>query len=215
MTLEDLITEFRGRATDTVAPYLFSDDEITRWINEAESEAAIRARLIVDTTEIDVSAGDPVCDLPEKLFDIRYAELRNTGGERFEVIASSRQGLDAARPGWRTRAARPCEYVHDDKALMLGAVPDADYTLALEFFREPAYPLTNDTDEPEIHARHHVHLVEWALHKAYSKPDAETQNPGEAVKAEQTFTQYFGRRPNADTRRRQNASRPHRNKLHQ
>lgn len=215
MRIGELITVFRtSRTKDTKKPYLWPDSELIPFFAEAEDEAALRAKLLFDTDELSVSSGETSIDLPEKLFDIQYAELRDADGKSFEITGSSRQVLDSTRPGWRGRVERPREYVHDDKTLALSAIPDQGYTLYLEFYRLPKRPVTSLTDAPEIHDVHHLYLIEWVLHKAYSKPDADTLNPGAAAKAEGEFTRQFGFRPNADMRRRQNANRPHRNATH-
>ena len=66
----------------------------------------------------------------------------------------------------------------------------------------------------EINGIHHRHLVKWMLHRAYQKPDSETMNPDKSKLALAEFEQYFGPRPDADNRKRQNASRPHRNRAY-
>lgn len=64
---------------------------------------------------------------------------------------------------------------------------------------------------PEINGIHHRHLIKWALHRAYERPDAETFDPEKSVRALAQFEDYFGKRPDAAMRKRANASRPHRN----
>lgn len=215
MTLRELIDRFRILAQDKVRPYLWPDDELAPWFSDAESEAAIRARLVNDSAELSLTAGDndPIA-LPGGLFDIQFAELRAADGTTSEITGASRRELDRLRPGWRARSERPTNYVLDDKHLIVSALPDQDYTLYIEFFRTPGNQLRNDSDTPEIAEAHHLNLVDWVLHCAYSKPDADTLNPGKSANSEADFTRYFGPRPNADLRRRQNANRPHRNTLH-
>ncbi len=214
MNLRALVDVFRIKAQDNVRPYLWPDDEVAAWFSDAEQEAAIRARLITDHEEIAIAAGEAGIDLPKCLFDIQYAELRSADGTAREIKGTDRVTLDASRPGWRTKTEPPTGYIHDDRTLTFGAIPDADYTLYLEFFRVPAARLENDSDEPEIAEQHHMALLDWVLFRAYEKPDADTMNPGKSAEGEARFTAYFGQRPNADLRRRQNANRPHRNRLH-
>lgn len=213
MNLRSLIDLFRIRSQDKVRPYLWPDDELAPWFAEAEKEAAIRAKLIHDSEEFAIKAGESSVDLPAGLFDIQYAELRSSDGTAKEIAGTDRQTLNALRPGWRTASEQPVDYIHDDKDLILGAVADADYTLYLEFYRVPREALEEDGDQPEIAEHHHMNLVDWVLFRAYDKPDPDTQNPGKAKEAEGRFAAYFGQRPDADRRRRQNANRPHRNKL--
>ena len=62
MTLEELIASFREDSTDKLEPYLWEDETVTRWLNEAQDEAAVRGRLLLDdstpaVTQIAVTAG--------------------------------------------------------------------------------------------------------------------------------------------------------------
>lgn len=215
MNLRDGIDQFRIRAMDTAKPYLWSDAELSGWFSEAESEAAVRALLIRDSDTIAVATGDTdPYELPAALFDIQYAELRAADGSVTDIYGSSRRELDRLRPGWRSKVERPTNYVHDDKSLTLSAIPDQDYTLYIEFFRLPKSALEEDDDTPEINEVHHMNLVDWVLFRAYAKPDSDAFDPGKAKESEAAFVSYFGKRSNADIRRRQNASRPHRNRVH-
>ena len=46
MTLEDLIYRFRVLSLDNVTPPFWADEDVIDWLNEAQNEACIRARLI-------------------------------------------------------------------------------------------------------------------------------------------------------------------------
>lgn len=214
MNLKQLITQFRIRTMDTVKPYLWPDTELGPWFTESEAEAAVRALLIHDTDTFDIKAGDtdPV-NLPASLFDIQYAELRGADGKTYEITGTTRRALNQVTPGWRSRVGIPGNYIHDDKTLSLSAVPDQDYTLYLEFYRLPSRDFSSDNDEPEINEVHHLNLIDWVEFRAYAKPDPDAQNPKKSAEAEGRFVSYFGQRSTADIRRKQNANRPHRNRL--
>jgi hypothetical protein len=49
-----------------------------------------------------------------------------------------------------------------------------------------------DTDTPEIDAQYHLGLVDWMLHRAYSKQDSETLDKGKAKEHLKRFTARFG-----------------------
>lgn len=215
MNVRYMIDLFRGRTQDTKRPYLWPDDELFPLFSEAEKEAAIRALLIRDEEELSVSAGDnsPIA-LPDGLFDIQYAKLVAADGTEYELTGATRRELDRLFPGWRATTDQPAHYVHDDKTLILSCLPDANYTLLIEFYRLPASPLGDDESEPEIAESHHEALVDWVMYRAYQKPDVDTFNAGKSAEALASFTAYFGKRPSAQQRRSQNACRPHRNKVH-
>ena len=77
----------------------------------------------------------------------------------------------------------------------------------------PLKALENDTDKPELNESHHRHLVHWALHRAFSKPDADGFDPTRAATAEAAFTRYFGQRPDSDLRRATRSDVPQTNKV--
>ena len=214
MNLGALIREYRVLSQDDAVPPFCDNDELRKWFNDAEAEAAIRSRLIHDSDELKVSIGEKRYDIPPGLFEITYIEVCDSAGKLYPIKPTTRDVLDAAKPDWRRAVGRPEWYILDDTSLLLGAVPDTEYVLYIEFLRIPRNPMKALTDVPEIHEAHHDGLIQWALHKAFSKPDSDLFDPARSKEAEAAFTRQFGKRPTADLRKRQNANRPHRNKLH-
>jgi hypothetical protein len=207
MTLAQLIAQFRADARDAVAPHLFSDAQVTGWLNEAENEAAIRARLLHESASstictISVTAGQTSYALSPLLYEIDHIGfIAADATARKPVKLISRAELDVSESDWRDRTG-PVQYaIQDDSSIRLAFTPEADGILVMEGFRLPVEPLTITTDTPEINAVHHRHLVDWALFRAFSVPDAETLDAGRAASAEARFTAYFGIKPDADLRR--------------
>lgn len=216
MNLEQLRAQFRLEAEDKVAPYLWADESIDMWLNDAVEEAAVRSLLIHDVStpevcQIAVTAGLAVYPMHRSIINITRCAFTATGdAEEYVMYGTTEYELDNATVGWRKLEEIPTAFIHKDTSLRLSRVPPAG-VLDLEVNRLPLAPMLSDMDEPEIAAVHHRHLVNWALHKAFSIPDAETVDPNRAEKAERVFTGVFGLRPDADTRRRQEYSRHHHN----
>jgi hypothetical protein len=66
--------------------------------------------------------------------------------------------------------------------------------------RLPANPMTLPNkliESPEIDVQYHLGLVDWMLHRAYSKQDSETLDKGKAKEHLERFTKRFGERPAA------------------
>lgn len=206
MRREALRRRVRLLAQDTTLPYLWQDEDIDDWLNEAQQEAAIRARLLRATPashpalcEFSLTAGETTIALPDQLYEISYQEWQSVG-ERRPLKLVSREWMDTTLPGWRAMpAAEPDYLVQDRQALEVVPAPSADGAVLIEGYRLPE-PMDLDADEPRIPLAHHIHLVQWALHIGYSLPDAETLNPGKSQTAEAEFTRYFGARPDADLR---------------
>ena len=207
MTLEQLIQQFRVDADDLVQPYLSPDDWVAPWLTEAVSVAAVRGRLLYEAAnaavcQIAVAASAATHELHKSLFELVHLRFQATGAATSSVLSiKAREELDRIRPGWRDETGTPRYAVQDDTRITLVPRPEVAGTLHVEGYRLPLKALANDTDKPEIHEAHHRHLVHWALHRAFTKPDSETIDPTRAATAEAAFTRYFGPSPDADLRR--------------
>ena len=207
MNLEQLIQQFRIDADDLVQPYLWPDEWVAPWLTEAVSEAAVRKRLLYEASnpavcQIAVAASAATHDLHKSLFELVHLRFQATGATTSSVVTiKAREELDRIRPGWRDETGTPRHAIQDDTRITLVPRPEVAGTLHVEGYRVPLKALENDTDKPEIHEAHHRHLVHWALHRAFTKPDSETIDPQRAATAEAAFTRYFGPSPDADLRR--------------
>ena len=207
MNLEQLIQQFRVDADDLIEPHFWDAEWIAAWLTEAQAEAAIRGRLLYEAAnaavcQIAVAANTATHDLHKSLFELVHLRFQATGATTSSVLTiKAREELDRIRPGWRDETGTPRHAIQDDTRITLVPRPELAGTLHVEGYRVPLKALENDTDKPELHEAHHRHLVHWALHRAFSKPDSETIDPQRAAAAEAAFTRYFGPRPDADLRR--------------
>ena len=219
MTLEELIAQFRSDTFDLELPYLSSDANVTSWLNEAEQEACIRASLIHDTTtatvcNITVTAGVSVYSLHQSIISITRAAFTPMSSTTEEKLyLTDMVELERIYPDWRKYTDLPRYAIQNDTTLQIACKPSTDGVIAMECYRLPLVNIEDQGSEsPEIGRIHHRHLVQWALHRCYSRPDTETFNPGKSATALAEFTRVFGLRPDADYRRASEANRTHSNK---
>ena len=207
MNLEQLTAQFRVDADDLTEPHFWDAEWIATWLTEAQAEAAIRKRLLYEASnpavcQIAVAANAATHELHKSLFELVHLRFQATGAATSSVLSiKAREELDRIRPGWRDETGTPRHAIQDDTRITLVPRPELAGTLHIEGYRVPLKALENDTDKPEIHEAHHRHLVHWALHRAFTKPDSETIDPQRAATAEAAFTRYFGPSPDADLRR--------------
>lgn len=202
MKLSDLRATFRSEVFDTVAPYLWSDPEVTEFANDAVMEAVRRGWQIIDSVTPDVcslsyTAASPVLEIDSRIIVIRNAIVR---GQVLPLERMKVGRMEQIWPGWRvTRAKYPLIYVDDWASgfIRLYPHPTESGVIDLSVAREPLDPLVQETDEPEIPARFHRNLVQWMKFRAYSKSDVETANPQLAEEAEARFKAEFGERRSA------------------
>ncbi len=204
MTLAELRSLFRLKAGDTAQPYLWEDAEVDSFLNEAENEAAERASLIYDDTSatslIAVVAGTKRYALTANVVRLDYAEL---------TIPPATEPIGIAIIDRREAGPRSLFLVPDATAIEFNFTPEAAGTLRLGMYRLPATPMTLVTDVPEIKARHHAKLLDWALHLAYLKTDSDAFDQGKADRHESEFIANFGQRIDANVKRKQRERRRH------
>ncbi len=200
MNLGELIKACRLKSGDTGKPFFWSDPEWIAYLNEAVSEACIRARLIVsDDIEIDLCAGEAYADYPCNVWSIRRVQV--PGRKSLSLV--DREMLDSGEViGWMERTGDPIACYEIDGRLRLYPIPESNEIAIVEAFCTPKRELSQPTDKPEIHDRLHMKLIDWALHRAFSKIDADTFDPGRASAHEGEFEKTFGPRPDETKMRR-------------
>ena len=223
MTGRALIRRFRELSQDEVEPYLWEDCFLLNMLNEAEREAADRAKLLYDDSlavAVTVKAGKARYAIDPHIIDIERAALTADGDRRPPLLLKlfDRMELDWRTPPRSKHEAglpwgRPFGLVFDGKhEVEIVPGPRRDGRLLLGVHRLPWADFDMDA-EPEIPCVHHASLVDWALFRAFSIPDADEANEQLATFYLNRFEQYFGRRIDARKRRVQRANKPHTNKL--
>ena len=206
-TLKQLIARFRQDARDLQEPYLFNKELVVEALNDAQHEAAIRARLLYECDapaicEIALEPGESVYPFHESLYEITHLVRLEAGQQDTVLELKSAEWLTRNYPNWRTDHKYVLPYaVQLDTQIRLATPAKAVGKLLLEGYRLPLRPMCEDRHVPEIAIAHHEKLVLWALHRAFSQPDADSFDPQRAEKALAKFTEYFGLRPDADLRR--------------
>lgn len=208
MNLEQLISQYRLEAGDNAVPPFCLDDWLIIWFNEAQDEAAVRGRMLLEESnpavcEIAIAPGTAGYALHPKLYEIAHLLFEPADGSRgCEVKLLSREKLDCIDPDWRTwPQEQPRFAIQTDTRLRLVPVPSAAGVLRLEGYRLPMKALASDNDKPEINEAHHLKLVDWVLYRAFGIPDADMHDPTRSGLAYTRFESYFGPRPDADLRR--------------
>lgn len=201
MKLNDLIDICRIEVDDAVKPYLWSDDELIEYANDAELEACRRGRLLIDSSTAEICQIALVADTATYALDPRVQFIRRarlTGMRPLKRM--NLQDMDGWNPWWEDAAAStPSAFIPDFETgkIRLYPTPDADYTLNLMVVRDPLQEMNDDSDTPEIAPRYHRSLRFWMMHRAYLKKDADTNDPKKAAESLALFEQEFGKKSSA------------------
>ncbi len=203
MNLEALLNQCRFTLDDFDSPQLWTDPELTSYLNDAEREACRRASLLVDSTtsnicQIAVEAGTATYAISPLIVRILRAKL--VLGVRALGFVTT-QDLDATEYNWSTRIGTPTLLVSPEDTVFpvitLFRNPIVNDTLNMRVRRLPMTVMVTDEDTPEIDGSYHMDLVDWACHLAYLKQDADAYDLKKSQAYEVSFTNKFGPRPTA------------------
>lgn len=186
----------QGTLDDIAEPYLWSDEELLDYLDEAQEEAARRARLFLDATTtaivtITLVAGTAVYALDPRV--IRVERARVVGQEMPLRLLLTRD-LDARLANWEASIDPVSAAVVDwqTDSLRFVGIPQAAGTVNLQVIRRPLEPLVNMDQELEIRQHHTRNLIHWIAHRAYQKRDAETYHHDKSEMHLGRFEAEFG-----------------------
>lgn len=208
MELGQILSATREALDDTTPPFLYGDEELIRYLNNAVNEVAIRTRCLMD----DSGAAARIATVPDQArYDVAPEVLvvraAHITGRKNPLIRTTAAQLDRLHPGWShepdtTLTQRAPEYVLFDpqqRTLILYPAPREAGTLYLRVWRLPyeTERMEAPDDEPAVVLPDPESLKHWALHEAYLKKDSELYDPQRAGQHEEIFERRFGTRPTA------------------
>lgn len=168
--------QFRNLIGDKQEPYMFNNDEITDYINEAYYEACRRAKFFRKTDFNDVNfigrinlvQGQSVYTINSKILKINHIYRSDT--TKIEVI----DYRDMAGK-WKTRESNRVQYIvigEDNDSFTVYPTPNQNDYLVMNVDYLPDL-LLEDNDIPLIPEQWHSKLVDYALFRGYQKNDSE------------------------------------------
>lgn len=188
---------------DLEKPYLWSDDDLSEYLDDAQREAAERSVLLRDSRtpevcQITVAANVAAYELDHRIIEVLRAKLDL---QTRPLTLTTTEALDIDYPGWESKEADEPQMLAIDRegdawTAMFVPPPSAADVLRLQVHRLPLEPTIKDDCEPEIHERLHIKLIDWMVHRAYLKDDGETLDTDKAEKAEKAFEMTFGPKRN-------------------
>lgn len=206
MDSDGLYDLFRSDTLDLRAPYLWSDDEVYEYMDEAYSLFIRSIGGVPDTTSalttIQVVAGIETAEVSPLILKFKQAVLGSTGKfitpiNYADMPVASASDYFNVRTLYDNRTAGPVEYmvIGNDRNRKRGIVrwvqiPQVNDTVQLNIMRAPLDTATQDSvctfdDMPDDWNIRNLLL--WMKARAYGKQDAETFNRGKRDDYEAKF----------------------------
>lgn len=201
MDLEDLLDDLRRKVDDTAHPQLYSDSQLTDWLNDAVEEVCIRTRCLQDSSSavcsVAVEEDERSIALDPSIFVVRSARI---DGQARRLELKNSAWLDENYPGWDddaltiTGVPQYAVFDTDQHTLQVYPTPDDDYTLKLRVWRGAIddEKLESESDVPIIPERYHRHLALFAAGLAFDDKDSEKYDPERADRLNAKFDTYVG-----------------------
>lgn len=227
MTPQRLYDLFRLDVDDKTQPFLWSDEEVFEYLNDAQDMFCRLAYGIPDAStpkvvEVAIASGDQWSSLHPSILQIRRAELNSTGRKLSVVNFEDLDTLGSISDdyGWPrhtnwssliTQDPGPIDYMiigmEDNRARWV-RVPMEDDRVNLIVYRRPLcrFDIDKIPTEFEIDEIHHIHLLKWMRSLAYAKQDPDTFNPKFASENQVQF-EYYCRQARSDWERKRHKPR--------
>lgn len=227
MDLQALLVHFRGQIDDEAPPYLVSDDDallyaidaqdmlvrLTGGISDMTVAAADVGNPVARLQDLTVTAAGPYSAISPYILRVRSARLLTAKVDVPVVSESDLAVLPFKDYGWQRGVSLDDTDVGTVRFGILGIrdnfvrwfrVPDANSadTCRLHVYRLPFPRIAGQGDALEIGEEHHIHLVKWMKHLAYSKQDAEIYDKKLAEGNEAAFRAYCDQARRETERRR-------------
>lgn len=171
---------------DSARPYLWGDDHIMMYLNEAEQIMAEETYCLSDNTSaaavLNIGSGQSEYDLDESVLHVYSATIE---GDSHPLINFTYRRVPTNS---LTVTGRPTAYNLDESSntITFHPSPDSALTVILRVARLPLEDFTSST-EPEIPERLHLDLCEFAAYRCMREPDADGFNPKAAKEFEASW----------------------------
>lgn len=201
----ELIDRFRADIVDVAKPYLWSDEEVVNYADDAY-RMFIRltggiADFTSDLTKIQLVTGEDIVEPHESILRVMTATLASTGNEIEVLNATDLPMLFQSNVDYGSLRTLSMKNLPGAvRWLIMGMernkakvvqIPIADDEINMFVYRLPKDHITDEKHElGDIAEEHHIHLLKGMKGLAYLKQDAETFDKTKAAESEAAFRAY-------------------------
>jgi hypothetical protein len=206
----ELVSLFRKEFGDTAEPYLVSNEQVYRYLNEAQENfcrwtEGIEDASTPDVCRIQVVAGTDWYPISRKILKVREA-VNTATGRPVDVMSTEKASLKGVFFSGKPGPLRMFVTGLEKSKLRAWPLPNESAEIELRVFRLPLVAITDEGDqELEIDEQHHMSLLHWVKARAYGIEDAETFDRRKADEYEGRFRAYCQQAKTEQVRARHSA----------
>lgn len=189
MNTTELLGVFRQEVFDIAAPYLWADELIYTYIDDAQKQFCRDTYGIEDARsfKLTVAVDKEWYALDPNILKLRNAVRTDTGRE-VPIVAMEKMSEAGLRFDGSKGPVRALVSGLEKGALRATPVPNETATIELRVFRLPAD--VGPGDDFEIDPHHILNLLPWVKTKAYMVQDAEANDPKKAAENKAIWDAY-------------------------
>lgn len=207
MTAQELLDLFRVVVVDTRKPYLWKDEEVLAYMDDAY-KMFVRltggvADFTSDITRVDIVAGENVATVSRKILRIMEAQRLSDLG-KIEVINQTDMTFKRDNDYGLIRPIYLDNTPGQVRYMVIGAeagkcrwvqMPEVDDVAQLYVYRLPLEGISPTSPDmnfafDDVDEEHHQHLLLWMQHRAYAKPDTDVLDQGRSMLMKKQFEEY-------------------------
>lgn len=207
MNSSELLTLFRAEMVDEAVPYLWSDELVFSYLDDAQKMFCRRTDGISDASTVAVTTlavvpGSDWLPTHKSILKIRSAVRSDTGAD-VDVVNQEDMAKRGMAFNGKTGAVRALIVGMESNKARVWPVSLETVNIQLTVFRLPLVNISSDGDQEfEVPEEHHRHLLMWCKHLAYLVQDAETFNKSKADDFENAFLAYCSQVKQEEQRKR-------------
>lgn len=202
---QELFDRFRIDIVDTSLPYLWTDEEVVSYADDAY-RMYIRLTggipdFTSDVTKIPLVTGEDIVATDPSILRVMTATLASTGADIEVVNATDLPMLFQSSTDYGSLRTLSMKNVPGAvRWLVVGMekykakviqIPVVDDEIDMYVYRLPLVHITDGTHPlDDIMEDHHIHLLKWMKALAYQKQDAETFDKTKSAESEAAFRAY-------------------------
>ena len=174
MNTAELLAVFRAEVRDTAQPYLWSDELVYGYIDDAQKQFCRDTYGLADSRSFKIQVKDDGTEwysLDPRILKIRNAFDTSTGVE-VPLVAAEKMQLRGVRFNGAVGQTKVIVVGLGDNAVRVWPKPNVAMSIELHTFRLPSD--AGAGDDLEIDPQHHRHLLYWVKHLAYDMQDSQT-----------------------------------------
>ncbi len=175
MTTEDIIAQIRSALVEPIQGF-WSDEELIRWLNRAQSDYVNRTRVLEDVDTTNTQDKNAVYPLPSACLSIRAVFLNRAAPGAQEdwkrLVPSNLEKTAQETPNFTASSDKqtglPGKYMVWGRNLYLFPVPDGIYTIQM-FFKSKPIDISASNQPLGLDDSLHEALIAYVLWRAYEK----------------------------------------------